>query len=399
MPIGITITEKSISTTASATGRINRLIFLVTPSGADAALLNQLQAVTSATDLKLKYPSVAEVVEDAIKLVFLNFAQANVLIYACNDTTETDATAVQTHITKGAELLAKRTDLELAYVVCPEMGALADQAERTAVYSAIQSFCEVSDWLFFVNTANVTTTKTEGIAERQLYTSAKGHSSLFYGLITTNDDKTVPVAPVAAAIALKRDQSEAFAPPAGARYPILGVKDLVNYVDNETDYNDLKAQQINVLQKIPRFGTCIWGAQTLATDTKFQLINTRAAVSVTSNRLTLALTPILFQASDPQGRTNREVDRIIISQMTDLWLEGGLSGDTPEDAFRIVDVIVPETNTGAIDTTGADTTAPTTTGTTVTRSVRRVRKQVYARFVEHVEMIEVGLFIVDTLPT
>ena len=399
MPIGITITEKSISTTASATGRINRLIFLVTPSGADAALLNQLQAVISATDLKLKYPAVAEVVEDAIKLVFLNFAQANVLIYACNDTAETDATAVQTHITKGAELLTKRTDLELAYVVCPEMGALADQAERTAVYSAIQSFCEVSDWLFFVNTANVTTSKTEAIAERQLYTSAKGHSSLFYGLITTNDDKTVPVAPVAAAIALKRDQSEAFAPPAGARYPILGVKDLVNYVDNETDYNDLKAQQINVLQKIPRFGTCIWGAQTLATDTKFQLINTRAAVSVTSNRLTLALTPILFQASDPQGRTNREVDRIIISQMTDLWLEGGLSGDTPEDAFRIVDVIVPETNTGAIDTTGAETTAPTTTGTTVTRSVRRVRKQVYARFVEHVEMIEVGLFIVDTLPT
>lgn len=398
MPIGITITEKSISTTASATGRINRLIFLVTPSGADAALLNQLQAVTSATDLKLKYPAVAQVVEDAIKLVFLNFAQANVLIYACNDTAEADATAVQTHITKGAELLTKRTDLELAYVVCPEMGALAEQAERTAIYSAIQSFCEVSDWLFFVNTANVTTTKTEAIAERQLYTSAKGHSSLFYGLITTNDDKTVPVAPVAAAIALKRDQSEAFAPPAGARYPILGVKDLVNYVDNETDYNDLKAQQINVLQKIPRFGTCIWGAQTLATDTKFQLINTRAAVSVTSNRLTLALTPILFQASDPQGRTNREVDRIIISQMTDLWLEGGLSGDTPEDAFRIVDVIVPETNTGAIDTTGADTTAPAT-GTTVTRSVRRVRKQVYARFVEHVEMIEVGLFIVDTLPT
>lgn len=399
MPIGITITEQSRSTTATASGRISRLVFFVSPSGADSSLFNVLQSVTSASDLKAKYPSIPSIVEHSIQLAFLNYAAAKILVYACHDADTADATDARAHIEEGVDLLTRKTDLTLAYCVCPEMGTLTSQTDRTAIYSKIESFCQVSDWLYFANAAEATDTKQEALTERELYSSSQGHSAFYYGEITDNNDVNVPVAPVAATIAMKRDVTEAFAPPAGARYPLQGVKALVNYIDNETDYNELKTKQVNVLQKIPSYGTCIWGAQTLAIDLKFQLINTRAAISVAASRLRAALTPLLFQASDPQGRTNREVDRIIISQMTDLWLEGGLSGDTPEEAFSIVDVVVPASNTAVTPVDGTEEITTEADTTTVVRSVRKVKKYVYARFVEHVEQVEIGLFIVDTLPT
>jgi hypothetical protein len=394
--IGISINEISQATTATATDRISKCTLLIIPSGAAVALLNQFVGVSSATDFTSKFPTASEVVLQSVKIFFLNNPDGQLSVYACSDSTITGNTQTdwKAHLLKGIGLLTLRTDIDLSLCVCPEIGAFTAQADRTAVYSAIQSMCEKFDWLFFLNAAVDTDTKAKAITERALYSSPLGHSSFFYGRIKDNDDKIVPISVVAAAIALKRDRVEPYSPPAGAKYPVQGIKDLVNYVDNVTDYNDLKSQQINVLQKIPRYGTCLWGAQTLSTDTKFSLINTRMAVSVASFRLESALIPILFAASDPQGRTNREVDRIIISLMTNLWLEGALSGATPEDAFKIEDVLVP-----ADPTQQQQAQQPATTTTAITRSLKKIQKKIYARFVEHITQIELSVFVVDILPT
>jgi hypothetical protein len=399
--IGISINEISQATTATATDRISKCTLLIIPSGAVAALLNQFVGVSSATDFTSKFPTASEVVLQSVKIFFLNSPDGQLSVYACSDSTMTGNTQTdwKAHLLKGIGLLTLRTDIDLSLCVCPEIGAFTAQADRTAVYSAIQSMCEKFDWLFFINAAIDTDTKAKAITERALYSSPLGHSSFFYGRIKDNDDKIVPVSVVAAAIALKRDRVEPYSPPAGAKYPVQGIKDLVNYVDNVTDYTDLKNQQINVLQKIPRYGTCLWGAQTLSTDTKFSLINTRMAVSVASFRLESALIPILFAASDPQGRTNREVDRIIISLMTNLWLEGALSGATPEDAFKIEDVLVPADPTQQQQAQQQQGQQPTTTTTTaITRSLKKIEKRIYARFVEHIQQILLSVFVTDSLP-
>jgi|GEM_PF-6362493 hypothetical protein len=398
--IGISINEQSSSTQSTVTDRISRCTLIMTPSGAAAALLNQPTGISSVTDFQTKYPTAPEIVLQSVKLFLLNNPEGQLQCYACNDSVVSgnDAAARLGHLLKGIALLSLRTDLELSVSLCPEQGTFTLQADRTAIYSAIQSMCEKFDWLYFVNTANDTDTKAKAIAERDLYSSAQGHSSIYYGAITDNENKNVPVAVAAGAIAIKRDRTEAYSPPAGAKYPVLGIKNLVSYVDNITDYNDLKAKQINVLQKIPKYGTCLWGAKTLSTDTKFSLINTRMAVSVASQRLENALVPILFASTDPQGRTNREVDRLIISLMTNLWLEGGLSGETPEDGFRIEDVVIqadPQTQ----QQQQGQPSGPTTPNVPVARNLKKIQKKIYARFVEHVEQIEIGVFVVDVLPT
>jgi hypothetical protein len=402
--IGISINEISQTTTATATDRISKCTIICTPSGAAAGLLNQFIGVSTPSDFATKYPTAPEVVLQSVKMFFANNSDGLLNVYACSDSTITGTTQadLKNHLLKGVSLLILRTDIDLSLCICPEIGTFTAQADRTAIYSVIQTMCEKFDWLFFLNAAVDTDTKAKAIAERALYSSPLGHSSFYYGRIVDNDSKIVPVSVAAAAIALKRDRIEPYSPPAGAKYPVQGIKDLVNYVDNMTDYNDLKSQQINVLQKVPRYGTCLWGAQTLSTDTKFSLINTRIAVSVASFRLESSLIPILFAASDPQGRTNREVDRIIISLMTNLWLEGALSGATPEDAFKIEDVLVPADPTQqqqGQQTTTTPTTANRQVVGDIARSLKKVQKKIYARFVEHVSQIEIGVFVVDLLPT
>jgi hypothetical protein len=401
--IGISINEISQASTAVATDRISKCTLLCTPSGAAASLLNQLIGVSSATDFAVKYPTAPEVVLQSVKMFFLNYADGQLNIFACSDSTLTGNTQtdLKGHILKGVGLLTLRTDLDLSFCICPEIGGFTAQADRTAIFSAIETLCQKFDWLFFFNAAVDTDTKAKALSERALYSSPLGHSSFYYGRIVDNDSKIVPVSVAAAAIALKRDRSEPYAPPAGAKYPLQGVKDLVNYVDNAVDYKDLNAQQINVLQRIPKYGTCIWGAQTLSIDPRFSLINTRMSVSVATFRLESSLIPVLFNSSDPQGRTNRDVDRTIISLMTNLWQENALSGATPEESFKIVDIVVPATPTqGTGTTTPQGTTAQTTAQTTtIARNLRKIQKQVFGRFVEHIQMIEIGVFVVDSLPT
>jgi hypothetical protein len=376
---------------------------LVTPSGAAVGDLNQPVGVNTLTQFTTKFPSAPERVLQAVKFFLLNNPDGQLQIYACNDAATTGSTPadLKQHLLTGIATLGARVDLELSYIICPEMATFTTQSDRTAIFSAIQSFCEKADWLFLVNTATATDTKAKAIAERALYSSAQGHSSIYYGGITDNENKGVDVAVAAAAIALKRDRNEPYSPPAGAKYPILGVKTLINYVDNVTDYNDLKAQQINVIQTIPKVGNCIWGAQTLSVDTKFSLLNTRLAISVCGQRLQDALTPILFNSTDPQGRTSREVDRVIITLLNNIWLEGGLSGETPDEAFKVEDIFVPANPTATTpeQQQQQQQQQQQTATTSIAPSLKTIKKRIFARFVEHVQQIEVGIFVVDVLPS
>jgi hypothetical protein len=83
------------------------------------------------------------------------------------------------------------------------------------------------------------------------------------------------------------------------------------------------------------------------------------------------------------------------------YADGGLSGSTPQDAYRIVERDVPVTP--AVDpvappaTTNPTPTTPVTTA--LPRNLRRIKISAYCRFVETLEMIEIELINVDLIPT
>ena len=260
--------------------------------------------------------------------------------------------------------------------------------------------------MHFFNTSASTDTKDEALAERDLYASPFGFSSLYYGLGIDLENKQTPVAAIATAVALQRFRDSPFSPPAGARYPIQGITDIVGYVDFVADYEELQSRGINVIQKIPLYGYCLWGANTLSTAEQFININSRLAMSVISREIEYALIPMLFESSDPQGFTRREVLRIIVAILEDGYVNGALSGDTSTDAYRVIEseIVQPEEETGtAAEQTTGDTSGTVAAGSTnpieTIVNLRRIRTKIYARFVETLQMIEVQLFNVDSIPT
>ena len=376
MPAGITINESAISTALSQSLGFDRCYLVGTSTNATPSELNTPTSVKDLAEFISKFPSAPEITVNSVKYFFINFPQGKLFFINAKDAAIIGAPLDKGHYTFALAEISKKQNLELGILTIPEMVNITAQADRTAVYAASESLCQKHRWLNFVNSSTATDTKAKAIAERDLYASPNGHSAYYYGFTKDADNKNTPVAVVAAAIALRRAREETpFEPPAGANYPLQGVSSIVNYVDNDTDYQDLKNKGINVIQQIPKIGWCLWGARTLSLDAKFQQINSRTAISLVSKQLEDSLLPMLFASSDPQGYTRREVTRIAASILQQAYLNGGLSGATPEEAYRFEEV--------------AD----------VTGNLRRVQLKIYARFVDTLEEILVQLVNVDVIPS
>ena len=375
MPVGITITEIGVSTLLPTLEGIDRVYMVITSTNtADA---NNPVQVRDLAAFSSRFPGAQVIVTASVRHFFRNYPQGNLYIVTANDPAIVgDPTAVG-HFSYALDQLRMRINLDLGVLIIPEMANVTAQADRTTLYSAAESLCQRRRWLHFVNLASGTDTKAKAIAERALYASPFGHSAAFYSFIIDPETQRVPIAVTAAAIELKRSKEESpYSPPAGAKYPIQGVASVANYVFDESDYEDLKAQNINVVQDIPKIGLCLWGARSLAIDPKFGQINTRAAISIISKQLDEALTPILFEESDPQGFTRREVIRVSTSILERGYLQGGLSGETSDEAYKIVQ-------------TELASDVP---------NLRKFQIKIYARFVDTLEQIEVQLINVDQIP-
>ncbi len=263
--------------------------------------------------------------------------------------------------------------------------APGDSFRLTSPYSGGETLAQKADWLHFFYTATITDTKTEALTERDLYASQLGNSALYYGIGVTSDDKQIPISVIAAAIALRRFKEESpYSPPAGVLYSVKGLKSVNGYVRTEADHEQLRDKGINVLQKFPKIGLCFSGARTLATEIKFSQINSKVALILIKNQLREVLLPLLFESSDPQGYIRREAVRRIISVLQIFYINGGLSGETPEKAFRVVEVPVVTTTTN--------------TNNQFVQSLLKIQIKVYVRVVETLEDIEIELVNVDIIP-
>lgn len=404
---GISVVQRSQATIRATARSIDRACFIGFATPVDAANLNTLVPVSDLSDFTAKFTGASDTLIASIRVFFRNYPEGRLYFWAAlsRDAAITIPTDYR-HILYAYQQLSKRVDLNLHILAVPDSIIYTVQAERTAVFSGADSLAAKLGWLHFFNTSSATDTKEEALAERDLYASPFGFSSLYYGLGIDLESKRVPVAAIATAVALQRFRDSPFSPPAGARYPIQGITEIVGYVDFVADYEELQGRGINVIQKIPLYGYCLWGANTLSTNEQFININSRLAMSVISREIEYALIPMLFESSDPQGFTRREVLRIIVAILEDGYVNGALSGDTSTDAYRVIEseIVQPEEETGtAAEQTTGDTSGTVAAGSTnpveTIVNLRRVRTKVYARFVETLQMIEVQLFNVDSIPT
>lgn len=372
---GISIVESSLNIVTNTTTYVERTYVFGTATGANIADLNTPVRVENFTAFTARFSGVAPVTAASIRLFFRNFSEGNLFFVACKNPDLSDASDPKGDLIYGISKIALRTDLRLGTVLCPEQCAFTVQADRTAVYAALHGMCEKLDWMNLINTALTTQTPAAAETERTLYSAVQGHSALYFKAEKDIEGVDVPITPIVAAIAQRRGRDvSAYAPPGGADYPVSGLQTPLNVV-NEQDYYALQAKNINTLQQVGRDGNYyVWGARTLSTDERFLQINTRIANSLISKELEYGLIPFLFDSVDPQGFTRRQIVMTGVSILQNAYANGGLSGDTPEQAFKVEEI------------------------STINSGLRKIQIKLLARFVDTLEMIEVALVNVTNIP-
>lgn len=370
-PPGISITEIAVTRAIANPDNISRAYIFGTSNGTQ---LNTPVSIENATDASTKFPGMQEITLQSIKLIYKNYPEASLYFVSAKDPAVADLTSIRQHFVYATNLLGSKTDLEIGYITAPEVANSTVQDDRTTIYAAFNGMCEKTDCIHLFNTGISTDDEDKAVTERDLYTSNNGHSWLYYSLPTDSEDKRVPMAAIGTAIALRAGAQNPYRPPGGPDFPITGIKTFNNPVDTVPKYEKLRDKNINCAYKIRGIGTCIWLTRTLSTDEKFQQANTRMAISLITTQLTDAVIPLLFEPSDPRGATREEVLAVITSILQQAYEDGGLSGATTQQAYRIEEV----------------------TSTVV--DLTKVTVKAFARFVETLEQIEIQLVNVDTIP-
>lgn len=231
---------------------------------------------------------------------------------------------------------------EQGILICPEaFSGLTNQSDRTSVATALENLCatEGFDWVAFVDSGPHATINTTTLAQTESanYTTARGHLAYFFPYVKDLLDNTVPPSAGVAAIALRRYRAEGFQqPPAGTKYPMLGVKD-VAVVIKKSQQAVVNPNGVNCIRNLPGKGVVAYGSRTRSTNPYYKFVNTRIILSVFNRTIFNAYEDggVIFSAVDGQGvlfTRIRETGEAIAYR---FWEGGAFFGAQPKDAFLV----------------------------------------------------------------
>ncbi len=268
--------------------------------------------------------------------------------------TITGATApVGSTMTIGADLAANVSHLDAVwacenafddemvqgFLCAPEFFAtLTNQSDRTSVAVAMENLAskEGFDWMAFIDSGPFETINThaKAVVEGQLYTSPRGHVAYFFPYVVDLEDSVIPPSMAIAGLAIRRYRNEGFQePPAGAKFPVQGVKDVA--------YKVTKAHQeignplgINAIRNLPNKGIVAWGSRTRSSSPYYRFVNTRIILNILSGTLKHAFDTLIFSAIDGQGILFTRIAETINQICYRLWLGNALYGQRVTDAFH-----------------------------------------------------------------
>jgi uncharacterized protein len=124
---------------------------------------------------------------------------------------------------------------------------------------------------------------------------------------------------------------------APANVSISGIIDptiLINDQEQEIMNVDANGKAVNAIRNFAGRGTLVWGARTLAcNDLEWRYVPVRRFFIFAEESIQKALTPIVFEPNT--AATWARVKGLIGGFLTNLWRQGALAGNKPEDAFFV----------------------------------------------------------------
>jgi hypothetical protein len=90
---------------------------------------------------------------------------------------------------------------------------------------------------------------------------------------------------------------------------------------------------INVTRAFPGRGVLLWGARTQSTDARLRYLNVRRGLSAIERRVVAAFRPLVFEPNTPTLWF--QMTQVALGVLLELFQQGALRGDTPEQAFYI----------------------------------------------------------------
>lgn len=239
--------------------------------------------------------------------------------------------------------IEKAFDEEMAqgFLIAPEFFAvLTSQSDRTSLAVAMENLAgkEGYDWMALVDcgpTASIASAAAF-VTEGQLYTTARGHLAYFAPFVVDLEDNEVPPSAAIAGLAIRRYRSEGFQePPAGARFPILGVKN-VKVKLTKAHQEVANPLGINYIRNLPNKGVVAWGSRTRSSSPYYRFVNTRIILNVLSGTLKNAFDTLIFTAVDGRGVLFTRIKETIEQICYRLWIGNALYGANPRDAYAVV---------------------------------------------------------------
>lgn len=228
-------------------------------------------------------------------------------------------------------------DYDQGFLIAPEAFQTLDTSnERVSVGLAMEAHCANNDydWVAIID-AGSDLTPEQAKAEGVLYNSPQGHSAYYYPHLVDLDDVVVPASAGVAGVATRRFKEEGFQQPfAGAKFPVLGVKDTVTRVSTQVQ-DTLNPDGINVVRNLRNKGVVIWGMRTRSTDSFYKFVNTRVIMNVLNGTLRRGFDNDLFSVVDGQGVLLNSISQTAARVCSRLWRGKALFGATEVEAFEV----------------------------------------------------------------
>lgn len=230
-------------------------------------------------------------------------------------------------------------NLEQGFIIAPQaFQNLTTSTERQSVGVAMENLAADKDfdWVALVDCASEQTTLSALQTEGQLYTTAQGHLAFYAPYLIDIEDQTVPASAAVAGIATRRYREQGFQePPAGASYPVKGVKSVVKKF-GQTEQGVLNPLGINLVRNLQNLGVVVWAARTRSNNQFYTFVHTRVIMNVLNGTLRGAFDYDLFSAVDGFGILFSRLQETARSVCRRLWLGKALFGATEQEAFKVV---------------------------------------------------------------
>jgi phage tail sheath protein FI len=245
----------------------------------------------------------------------------------------------------GIDALKKLTDVNLLCVpdAAPNGGAFPFAAADTQdIQAYMVAHCELKkDRFAILDCTEVSANTTDFTAlttQRQGLSSSNGYGAFYFPWIAIsnpfgNGSIFVPPSGHVGGVYANNDNNfGVFKAPANEQITSALAPEVVVTDDMQGPWNDIG---INVIRAFPNQGVLIWGARTIAPPdiTAWRFVNVRRLVTFIEISIQDGTR---FAVFEPNNQTLwQQIKRLVTAFLFDQWNEGGLFGDTADQAFRV----------------------------------------------------------------